>query len=414
MSPEYKEKLIKFKKNRKAYYSLIILAVLFIVSMPAELLFNDKPLVLKVNEKYYFPFINDYSMADFGGVGDIPVSNYKTGGFQDFLNGKEKKKLSISDLFGEDDDLDDEIPEESNTGVGATTPEEERVLTPSERDTKKDYFFVWAPVWHSHKSKNENPKTGREALAAPWDEYIESQNRTYKSSIIDQHYLGTDKEGKDVFARIVYGFRTSMIFGLGIALTGTVLGCLLGALQGYFGGWLDIIGQRLTELWGSLPRLFLLIILSSFLASHVELSDFKHYLLLFSIINLTAWMGMATFMRAEFLKARNLDYVKAAKALGASNSKIMLRHILPNSLTPIITFFPFRVTGGILALVSLDFLALGVKYPAPSLGELLRQGQENLHALWIIIPTFCVLSLSLTLLTFIGDGVRNAFDPRST
>ena len=133
-----------------------------------------------------------------------------------------------------------------------------------------------------------------------------------------------------------------------------------------------------------------------------------------STIRNTIHMGMATFMRAEFLKARNLDYVKAAKALGASNITIMFKHILPNSLTPIITFFPFRVTGGILALVSLDFLALGVKYPAPSLGELLRQGQENLHALWIIIPTFCVLSLSLTLLTFIGDGVRNAFDPRST
>jgi microcin C transport system permease protein len=162
-----------------------------------------------------------------------------------------------------------------------------------------------------------------------------------------------------------------------------------------------------------MPRLYLLIILSSFLANQSrQMTDREHYWLLFFVLNLTAWMGIATYIRAEFLKARNFEYVKAARALGVSSRRIMFRHILPNSLTPVITFLPFSVTGGILALVSLDFLALGVRYPAPSLGELLRQGQENLQAVWILLPTFLVLTVTLTLLTFIGDGIRDAFDPR--
>jgi microcin C transport system permease protein len=178
----------------------------------------------------------------------------------------------------------------------------------------------------------------------------------------------------------------------------------LGGIQGFFGGWVDLTGQRLTEIWGSIPRLYILIILSAFLTPTPWL--------LFGILNLTAWMGMAAYIRAEFLKGRNLEYVKAAKALGVSNARIMGKHILPNSLTPIITFFPFEITAGILALVSLDFLNLGVPSPAPSLGELLSQGKTNLQAIWILIPTFVVLTGPLTLLTFVGDGIRNAFDPR--
>ncbi len=366
---------------------------MFLLSLPAELIFNDKPIIIKVDGKYYFPFLKDYSMHDFGGNLQVPIVSYKSKEFMNFLNGIKEKEISISDMFGEDEEESEEIEK-----------------TPA---TKKNYSFLWALVRHSHKSTNENPESGRNALASPMDEYIKSENRTYKSSWIDQHYLGTDQSGKDVLARIVYGFRISMFFGLGIAFAGIFTGCIIGALQGYFGGWIDMVGQRFIELWGSLPQLFLLIILSSFLANYRALTDFQHYLLLFGIINLTAWMGMATFMRAEFLKARSLEYVKAARALGASNFKIMRKHILPNSLTPVITFFPFRITAGILAIVSLDFLGLGVKYPAPSLGDLLSQGQENLHALWIILPTFFILSLTLTLLTFIGDGVRNAFDPRS-
>ena len=171
-------------------------------------------------------------------------------------------------------------------------------------------------------------------------------------------------------------------------------------------------GQRLTEVWQAIPRLMLLMLLSDFLSRKGELSEFQHILMLFIILNLTSWMGMAAHMRAMFLRARNLDYVKAAKALGVGNSSIMVRHILPNSLTPIVTFLPFSVSSGILVLTSLDFLGFGLKYPSPSLGELLNQGLENLDAWWIITPTFITLVTLLILLTFIGDGVRNAFDPR--
>ena len=197
-----------------------------------------------------------------------------------------------------------------------------------------------------------------------------------------------------------------MIFGASLAITGTLIGCLIGGTQGFFGGGVDLVGQRLTEIWGSIPRLYILIILSSFLVPSA--------ILLFLILNLTAWMGIAAYIRAEFLKIRNFEFVKAAKGLGVSNFTIMRRHILPNALTPVVTFFPFEVTAGILALVSLDYLNLGVPSPAPSIGELLAQGKNNLQALWILLPTFVSLTLTITLLTFIGEGIRNAFDPKKT
>ena len=398
LSPETRYKFNKFKKNRKAYFSFIVLSLMFLASLPAELIFNDQPLMLNVDGKFYFPLIKDYSMLDFGGTSKVPITNYVGKDFTNFLNGGQEKKLDTSDLFGSDDEDNKKVDTNKAAADSATA--------------KKSYWFLWAPIRHSYKSNTENPKSGESVLAAPWEKHG-ADNTTLRGAWIDQHYLGTDKEGKDVLARIVYGFRISVIFGLCLALTETVLGCIIGAIQGYFGGLIDLFGQRLIEIWGSIPQLFLLIILSSFLANRAELTSFKLYLMLFGIINLTSWMGMATFMRAEFLKGRNLDYVKAARALGASNFKIMLKHILPNSLTPLVTFLPFAITSGILALVSLDFLALGVKYPSPSLGDLLKQGQDNLHALWIILPTFFILSFTLTLLTFIGDGIRNAFDPRS-
>jgi microcin C transport system permease protein len=241
-------------------------------------------------------------------------------------------------------------------------------------------------------------------LTAPYAARSADGKSMIPSSIVDGHYLGTDDRGRDVLARLIYGFRISMIFGISLAIFGTLIGCLIGGIQGFFGGWVDLIGQRLTEIWGSIPRLYILIILSSFLVPSV--------LLLFVILNLTAWMGIGAYIRAEFLKIRNLEFVKAAKGMGVSNFKIMRRHILPNALTPVITFFPFEVTAGILALVSLDYLNLGVPSPAPSMGELLAQGKNNLHALWILLPTFTLLTVALTGLTFIGEGIRNAFDPR--
>jgi ABC-type microcin C transport system permease subunit YejE len=373
---------------------------------------------LRVEGRSYWPVFRTYSLRDFGGDSPIPIRNYKSPRLLDFLNGVEREPLDPRVLYGGEDDevfdpgLGDEEVEARWQAALAAEREAEEART-LRQGAKKETLWVWPPFKYNHKSRTFNPKSGRENLAAPWSEYVASEGRTYPGAVVDGHWLGTDRQGKDVLARIVYGFRISLLFGAGLALTGAIIGCGLGALQGYFGGLVDLVGQRLTEIWGSMPRLYLLIILSSFLANQQkDLSEAQHFWLLFGILNLTAWMGMATYMRAEFLKARNLEYVRAAQALGVSNFKIMLHHILPNSLTPIITFLPFSVTGGILALVGLDFLALGVKYPAPSLGELLAQGQENLHATWILLPTFFVLVLTLTLLTFIGDGVRDAFDPR--
>ena len=263
---------------------------------------------------------------------------------------------------------------------------------------------MWPPVRYDYKYIHTESKTGNVVLAAPYKIIDKETNQVTDSSWVDGHYLGTDDRGRDVLARLIYGLRISMIFGISIAIAGTIIGCLLGGVQGYFGGWVDLIGQRLTEIWGSIPRLYILIILSSFLVPSA--------LLLFLILNLTAWMGIAAYIRAEFLKIRNFEYVKSAKAMGVSNFRIMRKHILPNALTPVITFFPFEVTAGILALVSLDFLNLGVPSPAPSIGELLAQGKTNLQAIWILLPTFITLSATLTMLTFVGEGIRNAFDPK--
>ncbi|WP_233272698.1 ABC transporter permease [Paraburkholderia acidisoli] len=219
-----------------------------------------------------------------------------------------------------------------------------------------------------------------------------------------QNWLGTDESGRDLFARLLYGFRVSVIFALVLTFIGTVLGVLAGAVQGYFGGKVDIVGQRLIEIWSSLPELYLLIIFAAIFE--------PGFVLLIVLLSLFGWIGLSDYVRAEFLRNRNQDYVLAARAMGLSNWQIIWRHVLPNSLTPVITFLPFRMSGAILALTSLDFLGLGVPAPTPSLGELLAQGKRNLDAWWIALSTFGVLVATLLLLTFIGDALRNALDTR--
>jgi microcin C transport system permease protein len=220
------------------------------------------------------------------------------------------------------------------------------------------------------------------------------------------NWLGTDRYGRDVLARLLYGFRVSIWFAFALTLTGTLMGVFAGALQGYFGGKVDLLLQRFIEIWTAIPELYLLIIFASIFEPSL--------LLLLLLLSLFGWVGLSDYVRAEFLRNRSLEYVKAARALGLSNSQIMWRHVLPNSLTPIITFLPFRMSAAILALTSLDFLGLGVPPSVPSLGELLRQGKNNLDAWWIILPTFLLLVLSMLLLTFIGDALRDAFDPRKS
>lgn len=221
-----------------------------------------------------------------------------------------------------------------------------------------------------------------------------------------RNWLGTDSKARDLLARLLYGFRVSVWFALALTVVGTAIGIAAGALQGYFGGRVDLFLQRFVEIWGALPELYLLIIFASIFEPSL--------LLLLVLLSLFGWIGLSDYMRAEFLRNRGLEFVKAARALGLSNGQIIWRHVLPNSLTPVITFLPFRMAGAILALTSLDFLGLGVPASVPSLGELLKLGKENLDAWWIIVSTFCVLVSTMLLLTFIGDALRDAFDTRKS
>jgi microcin C transport system permease protein len=233
--------------------------------------------------------------------------------------------------------------------------------------------------------------------------YFSSATR-YPAPPTTDNWLGIDAYGYDIAARLLYGFRVSVIFALGLTIIGTILGIVIGAIQGYFAGRVDLWGQRLIEIWGSMPELYLLIIFSAFFNSS--------FILIFILLSLMSWMQLSDYVRAEFLRNRQLEFVKSGRALGLSHTQIIWRHILPNSLTPVITFLPMRMTGGIMALASLDFLGIGVSYPAPSLGSMLSQGKQNLDAWWISLATFTVLVGTLLLLTFIGEALRDALDIR--
>lgn len=326
----------RFRRNRRGYYSLILFACLFGLSLFAEILSNDKPLFIRYQGAVYFPLIEVYPETTFGGI------------------------------FATETDYRDPFIRDQLTQAGN--------------------MVLFPPNPHSFNSINLNLE--RPVPAPPSRE----------------NFLGTDDRGRDVLARLLYGFRLSIFFGGALTLLGTVLGIAAGSVQGYFGGKIDLVFQRFIELWGSMPELYLLIIFASIFKPSM--------LLLLILLSLFGWMGLSDYVRAEFLKGRNLEYVKAAKALGVNNSTIMYRHLLPNSMTPVITFLPFRMSGAILALTSLDFLGLGVPPSTPSLGELLAQGKANIDAWWLSLSTFVVLVGTLVLLIFIGEALREAFDPR--
>ena len=411
LNKEFKVRLEVFKNDKRAYFSFLVLAFLFLATLPAELICNVRPLIIVVEGKPYFPIPFTYSEKDFGGT--LPSEpDYKSARFLNILKGVALSiEAETKNSFGLqlDDFEEEDVVEEPAFSIGLDDFEDSgEAITPTNapKISPRDHWILWPPVVYDYEYIPTDSKTGNVVLAAPYRTRTPNGESIIESSWEEGHYLGTDDRGRDVFARLLYGFRISMIFGASLAITGTLIGCLIGGTQGFFGGAIDLVGQRLTEVWGSIPRLYILIILSSFLVPSA--------ILLFLILNLTAWMGIAAYIRAEFLKVRNYEFVKAAKGLGVSNFTIMRRHILPNALTPVVTFFPFEVTAGILALVSLDYLNLGVPSPAPSIGELLAQGKNNLQALWILLPTFAALTLTITLLTFIGEGIRNAFDPRKT
>lgn len=326
----------RFRADRRGWWSLWIFTTLVALSLCAELLSNDRPIVARYEGTTYFPLWNTYPETAFGG-----------------------------DFRTQTDYLDPFIRSRFDTpGNWARYP-----LNPYRFDTI-NYF-----------SPSPNP-------AAP-------------SSI---NVLGTDDRGRDVLARLIYGFRVSVLFGLALTAIGVVIGVLAGAVQGYFGGKIDLAFQRFMEVWGSMPELYLLLIFASLFEPGV--------LILLVILSLFGWMGLSDYVRAEFLRNRNLEYVTAARALGLSSWQIIRRHVLPNSLTPVIAFLPFRMSGAILALTSLDFLGLGVPPSTPSLGELLAQGKANLDAWWITLSTFGVLVGTLMLLIFIGEALRTALDTR--
>lgn len=326
----------RFRSNRLGYWSLITLAVLFSLSMAAELLSNDKPLVVRYNGQWFSPVLQTLPETTFGG--DFPTP-------ADYLDPAIRANLSKPGNF-------------------AIYPLNEY------HHSTINYF-----------SKQPNPAPPSRA-----------------------NVLGTDDRGRDVLARLLYGFRLSLVFALIVTVICTAFGVLYGAVQGYFAGWTDIGMERVKEIWGAMPVLYMLIIFSSLFS--------PSFSLLVILISIFGWLGIAAYVRAEFLKNRTLDYVRAARALGQSNRMIMWHHILPNSLTPVVTLIPFEMTGAIGSLTSLDFLNLGVPPGTPSLGELLNQGKDNLDSWWISVTTFGVLVVTLLLLVLIGDALRDALDPR--
>ena len=326
----------RFKRNRLGYWSLVIFCVLVVASLFAELLSNDRPLIVRYEGSTYFPMVQDYPETTFGG--DFETTT-------DYLDPFIREQLTRG----------------NNWAVYAPNPYGPKTL---------NYF-----------AKEPNP-------SAP---------------TLD-NWLGTDDRGRDLLAQLIYGFRVSVLFALALTFIGVVLGVITGAIQGFFGGKTDLAFQRFIEIWGSMPELYLLIIFSAVFAPSISL--------LLVLLSLFGWMGLSDYVRAEFLRNRQLDYVRAARALGLSNAQIIWRHVLPNSLTPVVTFLPFRMSAAILALTSLDFLGLGVPPGTPSLGELLSQGKNNIDAWWISMSTFAVLVITLLLLTFMGDALRDALDPR--
>ncbi|MFV8461069.1 ABC transporter permease [Vibrio campbellii] len=333
-NPLAEARWLRFKANKRGFISLWIFTLLFGLSLFAEIIANDKPLLVSYDNQWFVPVINQYAETEFGG---------------EFETEADYKDPYVIDLI-----------EESG-------------------------YIVWPIIPFSYDTINFD-------IAGAVPSEPDSVN-----------WLGTDDKGRDVLARIIYGFRISVLFGFVLTIVSSVIGVVVGATQGYYGGWVDLFGQRFIEVWSGMPTLFLLIILSSFIE--------PNFWWLLGIMVLFSWMSLVGIVRAEFLRCRNFDYVRAAQAMGVDDKRIMLRHMLPNAMVASLTMMPFILSGSVTTLTSLDFLGFGLPAGSPSLGELLAQGKANLQAPWLGISAFVVLSLMLTLLVFVGEAVRDAFDP---
>jgi microcin C transport system permease protein len=337
LSPLTRKRLRYFKANRRGYYSFIVFLFLFTLSLFAEFIANDKPIVIYYNHSFYWPVVKFYPETTFGGDFETEAS-YRDPYIRDLINQKG--------------------------------------------------WMIWPPIRYSYNTINDN-------LPSP-----------APSPPTRENFLGTDDQGRDVLTRLIYGFRISVLFGLTLTLFSSLVGVIAGGTQGYFGGRYDLIFQRFIEIWSGLPILFLLIIMGSI----VE----PNFWWLLGLMLLFSWMALVPVVRAEFLRARNFDYVKAAQALGVSNRTIMRRHVLPNAMVATLTYLPFILNGSITTLTSLDFLGFGLPPGSPSLGEMLAQGKNNLQAPWLGITSFFGVGITLSLLIFSGEAVRDAFDPRKT
>ena len=363
LSPLNQRRWHNFKANRRGYWSLWIFIVLFVLALFAEVIANDRPMLISFKGELYSPLINDYPEEVFlGEEGFLPTTDYRIPEIQEAF-----------DAHG---------------------------------------WAIWPPIRYSFRTANtEIPEPAPTKPTWLYDK--ETRCGQYPLGSEDPgcilgnwNWLGTDNQGRDVLARVIYGFRISVIFGLVLTLASALIGVTAGAVQGYFGGWTDLLFQRFIEIWSAMPVLYLLLIISAVLA--------PGFWILLGILLLFSWVGFVGVVRAEFLRARNFEYINAARALGVNNRTIMFRHLLPNAMVATLTFLPFILNGSITTLTSLDFLGFGLPPGSASLGELLKQGQSNPQAVWLGLSGFFIISLMLSLLIFIGEATRDAFDPRKT
>jgi microcin C transport system permease protein len=334
-NPIWRRQWRAFRRNRRGFWSLGVFLVLFVVSLGAEFVANDKPIMMQYQGDLYFPVFKTYPETTFGGLFETEA-NYRD--------------PYVAELIQEDG------------------------------------WMLWPPIRYSHDTINYE-------LTVPAPAPPSAEN-----------WLGTDDQGRDVLARLIYGFRLSVLFGLILTVTSSLIGIVVGAVQGYYGGWLDLGGQRFVEIWSSMPILYLIIVISSFVV--------PGFWVLLAIMLLFSWMTLVDLVRAEFLRCRNLEYVRAAQAMGVRTPVILFRHMLPNAMVATLTYLPFVLNASVILLTSLDFIGFGLPPGSPSLGELLGQGKANLHAPWLGLSAFVTLAVMLSLLVFAGEAVRDAFDPR--
>ncbi|MGH6771330.1 MAG: ABC transporter permease [Xanthobacteraceae bacterium] len=361
LSPINRRRWQNFKANRRGYWSLWIFLVLFVVSLFAEVVANDKPFLIRLDGRFYFPVFVTYPETAFGG---------------EFETAADYRDPYLRDLIA-----------------------------------KKGGTVLWPPIRYSYNTHNLDLPTP--APSPPTWSLTEEQCKSVvqKKGLtscrdLEYNWLGTDDQGFDVVARLIYGFRVSVLFGLVLTIISSIVGVMAGAVQGYFGGWTDLLFQRFIEIWTSVPSLYLLLIVSSVLV--------PGFFVLIGILLLFSWVSLVGLVRAEFLRGRNFEYIQAARALGVSNARIMFRHLLPNAMVATMTFLPFILSGAVMTLTALDFLGFGLPPGSASLGEMLKQGKANIQAPWLGLCGFFTVAIMLSLLIFIGEAVRDAFDPRKT